>query len=118
MRHTEDHDVWTPDGRCDVLIMEPDGTVTRCGYARSVTAFDLTPDLPVAPGAERPRHVRNVVVGVIVAVLGILIALDWLAFALFALRNDPVPTMAADFIIRLAVSGAFAAAAVWLWRRR
>ena len=118
MRHTEDHDVWTPDGRCDVLIMEDDGTVTRCGYSRSVAAFDLSPDPPPPPGAERQRHVRNVVVGVVLAVLGLLIALDWLAFVLVVARGDTDPRLAVAFILRLAVSAGYGAAAVWLWRRR
>jgi hypothetical protein len=118
MRHTDEHDVWTPEGRCDVLIMEDDGTVTRCGYARSVAAFDLTPDLPKPPNFERPRHVRNVIVGVILGVFGVLIALDWLAFILFVSRSDADPLLAPPFIMRVAVSGLYAASAVWLWRRR
>jgi len=118
MRHTEDHDVWTPDGRCDVLLMEEDGSVSRCGYARSVAAFDLTPDLPAPPGAERPRHVRNVIVGAVMGVFGLAIALDWLAFVLFATRSGADPLLAPPFIMRVGVSCLYAAAAVWLWRRR
>ena len=118
MRHTQDHDVWTPDGRCDVLLMEEDGSVSRCGYVRSVAAFDLTPDLPAPPGAERPRQVRNVIVGVILGVLGLMIALDWLAFVMFVAREGDEPLLATAFIMRVAVSGLYAAAVVWLWRRR
>ncbi|MGC4174842.1 hypothetical protein [Demequina sp.] len=118
MRHTEDHDVWGPDDRCDVLIMEDDGTVTRCGYVRSVVAFDLRPDMPKPPAPRAPKMARNVIIGVVVVVLGLLIALDWLAFWLYVFRNDDNPNLAVAFIFRIAASGAYAAAAVWLWRRR
>lgn len=116
-RHTPDHDVWAPDGRCDVLITEPDGTLTRCGYLHATPAFDLTPDPPPPEEPRGQRVAKHVIIGTIMGVLGIAIALDWLAFVLFVSRNEADPQLAVAFIMRVAVSGGYAAACVWLWRR-
>ena len=117
-RHTEEHDAWGPDGRCDATVLGEDGSVTRCGYVRSVAPLDLTSDLAQLQEPVVRHTALRVIVGVVMGVLGIAIALDWLAFVLFVTRNDPDPNLATAFIFRVAASALYGAAVVWLLRRR
>lgn len=118
MRHTPEHDVWAPDGRCDVLVMEADGTVTRCGYVPGRASFDAS-QVPLSAARPKENHSgRNALVALVFGLAGVAIALDWLAFALYVTRNETDPQWAAPFIMRVAVSGGYVAAGVWLWRRR
>ncbi len=117
-RHTPEHDAWTPDGRCDALIQEPDGNVTRCGYVRDVAPLDLASDLAQLQEPVQRNAGARIAVAVLMGVLGVAIALDWFAFVLFVARNEPDPNMATAFIFRVAASGLYGAAVVWLLRRR
>ena len=107
-----------PTAAATPVIQEPDGNVTRCGYVREVA--------PPRPRRRTSLRCRNpcrnagahIIVAVIMGVLGVAIALDWLAFVLFVSRNDPDPNLATAFIFRVAASAAYGAAVVWLWRRR
>src|SRR4051794_12425993 len=116
-RHTAEHDAWTPDGRCDEPVLEPDGNVTRCGYRRDIAQLDLQPEEPLPSPPPRISALR-VVVAVATLVLGIAIALDWLAFVLFVMRHENNPNLATAFVFRVAASALYGAAVVWLWRRR
>jgi hypothetical protein len=117
-RHTADHDAWSPDGACDAPVIEPDGSVTRCGYRREVRELDLTSDLAQLAEPVARNSALQVFVAVVMAVLGILIALDWLAFVLVVARGDSDPRLAIAFAFRIGASVLYGMAAVWLWRRR
>lgn len=117
-RHTPEHDVWGPDGLCDVLVQEADGGLARCREPRGRVSFDASQAALPAPQREAGHEVRNVLVGVAVGILGLAIALDWVAFVFYVARQELDPRMAVAFIFRLAVSAGFGAAALWLWRRR
>lgn len=101
-----------------MLIQEADGSVTRCGYARSVAAFDLAPDAPKPPAPRVPRLVARTMVAALMGLLGVAIALDWLAFVLYVSRNDADPQLASAFVVRVGASIAYGLAATWLWRHR
>ena len=117
-RHTPEHDVWDPNGLCDVLVTEPDGSLTRCGHPGGRASFDKA-QAPLARKEYEGEHaVRNVLVGVAMGVLGIAIALDWLAFVLFVIRNDADPQLAVAFVMRVAFSAGYVLVANWLWRHR
>jgi len=118
MRHTPEHDVWAPDGRCDVIVAEPDGTFTRCGFVPGRPSFDTSQATLESMRPVEDHSARDVIVAVVMGVLGIAIALDWVAFVLYVSREELDPQMALAFIVRVAVTAGFAAAAVWLWRRR
>jgi len=117
-RHTLEHDVWAPDGRCDVLIMEDDGTVTRCGFKPERSSFDASQASLAEMRPPENHTTRNVIVGVLVALVGLAIALDWLAFSIYVGRFGATPELTPAFIMRVVVSIGFGAAVMWLWRRR
>jgi|GEM_PF-2905983 len=118
MRHTPEHDVWAPDGRCDVLVMEADGTVTRCGHVPGRASFDAS-QAPLSEMRPKEDHTaRNVLVAVVLGLVALALMLDWVAFALYVTRNEIDPQWAAPFIMRVVVSIGFGAAVAWLWRRR
>jgi len=117
-RHTPEHNAWTAEGRCDVPVVEPDGSVIRCGYVRTVAALDLTSDLAqLSEPVERHTGVR-VMVAVALGILGVAIALDWVAFVLVVAGGDTDPRLVLAFVFRVAASALYGAAVVWLWRRR
>lgn len=117
-RHTPEHDVWGPDGLCDVLIEEPDGSLTRCRAPHKRASFDQAPPAFTPRPRSQGHEVRNILVGVVLGLLGAAIALDWYAFVLYVTREELDPRLAVAFIFRVAVSGGYVASALWLWRRR
>ena len=118
-RHTPEHDGWGPDGRCDAVVLEADGSLTRCGFAGAVRVFEPAADHPTEPVPPPAKSAgARVVAAVLMGILGIAIALDWLAFVLVVARGDSDPRLAVAFLFRVAVSLGYGAGVVWLWRRR